>query len=994
MTARLSLLGRALLGTDAGAAPLPADRRGCLLALLATDGGWVDRERLALLFWPESDESSAKAALRQLLVRTRRLSLDPPLEATVDVLRWSIDCDVAEFRQALGDGDAVRAVDLYGGPFLDGFTAHDVGSVDAWIEAERDRLHAAFHGAGMRVAASAMADGRPSAAAELLSRLLALEPLAEDVLAAQVRALYLGGRREAALQTYARFAAELDVELGLEPLESTRALATAVRRGDAVVVPGAPTRAAAASAPRALRASRLVSRDAERHALRSAVTPAAVLAGEPGIGKTALLRELHADAPWCGGVEGLERLPYHPLAELVRARTEAAAGLGAYLEDLARLVPEVAPGLEPAPLDPAAARGRLAEAIARFVAAVGAPLVVDDLQWVDPATLETLGYLVRRGQRVVGAYRAGEAGPELLETLRAWRAAGVLTEVEVGPIPAVGIQALIADLMGRDEGPPTFARHLHGRSGGNPLFALETLESLFEAGVLRADDQGWHTDVDDVTRDYSELDVPRAVSQVIARRLAHLDDRTLRVLEALAVAQDDAQPQLLARATGLSVGAVADALDEAAATGFLDDGGEGPRHRAGTFRHDLLRQCVDERLPPARRRLLHGLLAEALEGAGSTDPGRLAEHWWRAGQPSRARAAWLAQAAMLRARGLQADAIVALDAARTRLPAGADRDALQVVRALATLESGRPDEAEGHLDEVADAPSSAERPLDLRLKALLARVAVHFHRGKVADAQALLDEARGWAERVDDADLAFEYVLQRARAAKEAMRFDEAIALMEPAVARLRERRADLRLVQFMSSLATLYDDTDRAEQAMPLHREALGLAKALGTRYFQVEASINLLFCTAALGRYDEAADWAEEALTLGDYDNVPVLRTNLAANYFEAGRYADALGHYALLSDLDAQPHLQVIALARCAECCSLLERPDEVGGLLDRALERLPRTDVAVAQGAAAIALLRFGDDAQVRRLYAQLPDLESARLPPHQRERYEAALAARA
>ena len=73
MALRLTLLGGALLGDPradgAAAAPLPADRRGLLLVLLAAEGGWVDRERLATLFWPESDESAAKAALRQLLVR-------------------------------------------------------------------------------------------------------------------------------------------------------------------------------------------------------------------------------------------------------------------------------------------------------------------------------------------------------------------------------------------------------------------------------------------------------------------------------------------------------------------------------------------------------------------------------------------------------------------------------------------------------------------------------------------------------------------------------------------------------------------------------------------------------------------------------------------------------------------------------------------------------------------------------------------------------------
>ena len=77
MTARLLLFGSAVLGDRVQGRPLPVDRRGCLLAYLASDGDWVDRDRLALLFWPESGEDRAKRNLRQLLLRTKRLELKP-----------------------------------------------------------------------------------------------------------------------------------------------------------------------------------------------------------------------------------------------------------------------------------------------------------------------------------------------------------------------------------------------------------------------------------------------------------------------------------------------------------------------------------------------------------------------------------------------------------------------------------------------------------------------------------------------------------------------------------------------------------------------------------------------------------------------------------------------------------------------------------------------------------------------------------------------------
>lgn len=995
----LTLLGGARLGDGE---PLPSDRRGLLLALLAAEATWVDRDRLALLFWPDADESAAKGALRQLLARARRLGLEPPLEATADGLRWRVDSDLARFRRALADGDPSAAVEAYGGPFLAGLTVHDVGGVDAWLDAERAALHGAFHAAAMQVAEAAVATGRYADAAGLLARLEAYDPLAEDVVGALVRALYLGGRRDAALQTFDRFASRLADELGLEPLARTRSLAEAVRTGDAVEVPTA--RVALVEAPQRLAPSRLVGRGPERARLLAADTAAVVVAGEPGIGKTALLREAFPEALWAGGAEGLEALPYHPLVALVRERPHLVDGLGAYREDLARLAPEVAPEVAPGPLDPGVARGRLAEALARFVVAAGVPLGVDDLQWADAATLEVLGYLLRRGVRVVAAYRSGEAPAALREALAAWRATGALTELALGPLPAEAVQALIGDLMGRDEGPPVFAAALHRRSGGNPLFLLETLRSLFESRVLRADGAGWHTDLDEVTRDYSELPLPARVGEVIARRVARLDEAAVRVLEALALARFDLDEALLARVTGLSATAVADALDGAIAAGFLVDGAATGREsqRPAAFRHDLLREALEERLPTARRRLLHGRLAAAIEAgragrAGdrgprdASDAGRLAEHWWLAGEPARARDAWLEQAARLRAGGLQGDALLVLAGARARLGEGTDAAWLRAEEAVAALEAGAPERAALLLEGLDDGPMAS----DLRLKVVLARVGLAFHRGRVAEARALLDAAAPWAQAVEHDELALAYVLQRARAAKEEQRHAEAIALMEPAVERLRTRRPDLRRVQFVSSLAALYDDTGRAEAALPLHRECLELARALGSRYYQVEVSINLLFCTADLGRYDEATAWAEEALTLGDYDNVPVLRTNLAANYFQAGRFAEAARHYAVLADHERQPHLQVIALARSAECAERLGRTADVAPLLDRALACLPRTDYAVAHGAAAIAVLRLGDGGQVARLRSQVPDLDDpGRFPPHQRARLATALADRA
>src|SRR5690606_981614 len=157
------------------------------------------------------------------------------------------------------------------------------------------------------------------------------------------------------------------------------------------------------------------------------------------------------------------------------------------------------------------AKGRLAEALARFVAATGTPLVVDDLQWADPATLETITYLTGRGIGVVGAYRSAEVSTGLRQLLAGYAGRSELTELVLAELGEAEVRDLLGDLMGRESGPPTFASWLWQRSSGNPMFVLESLKALFESGALWAEGDQWRTDVDDLTQDYTELDVPPVV---------------------------------------------------------------------------------------------------------------------------------------------------------------------------------------------------------------------------------------------------------------------------------------------------------------------------------------------------------------------------------------------------------------------------------------------------------------------------------------------------
>ncbi len=981
MQPRLSLLGGAVIGDRASGAPLPLDLRGALLAYLAYGGGWVDRDRLVVLFWPDTSEGSAKRNLRQLLHRTKRLDLGVPLEVTDRALRWHVATDVSDFRRHVAEGDSAAAVEVYRGPLLHGLAPEGSRGFDAWLESERALLHSAFHAASLSEAARATSEGRYDAAAGLLARLHAEDPLAEDVVEASMRALYLNGRRDAALGLYQRFATELASELGLEPLTSTRELLRQIV-ADAPLDVEQPRAAPATRGLRELAPTKLVGRDVERAALLAAATPVVMLEGEPGIGKSALLAELYAQGLRTGAREGLERMPYHPLVALLRSRPELVEPVGDYTLDLARLVPELAPGAVPPPADPDTAKLRVAEALALVAGASGRLIAVDDLQWADEATLACLVYLSGRGIRVVGAYRPEEVSPPLRAALAGWRSRGELTRVRLEPIAESGAAVLMADLMNVAEGPALFSRRLWERTGGNPLFMLETLRALFDAGVLRTDDSGWHTSIDDITVDYSELDLPPRVTEVIGRRLDRLDPAAVRVLEVLALAPVAVAPSLVAKITGLSLPATLQALDGAEAAGFVT---------AGRFRHDLLREATSARLSPTRAKVSRTLLAGALadERGEDADPGVLAELWWQAGEHTEARHWWLAQVFALRSRGLHLAALEVLAGAIERLPEGEDARRLKLAVAETTLEGGWFERVPELLDAVK--PEADDSP-ELHARLALARGTRALSSGSYLDAEAAVASQRHWFTLSDDDELRLDLIMFDARIATHKGELDAAIALIEPAVAELRRRRATAKSVTFVSGLAALYDNLRRHDEALPLHHEAIALARSLGSRYLAAEVSINLLYCLADLGRYDEAIEYGEEALASTTFDNEPVVRTNLAAAYRQSGRFAEAARHYNHLAE-SAQPHLRVIALARWAESVARLGDAAEAVRLIDSLLEAVPGTDFLVALGVTAIVVHRFGTDTQLATFERLVPSLDPEQVPGYLRGELDGAVAER-
>jgi tetratricopeptide (TPR) repeat protein len=616
---------------------------------------------------------------------------------------------------------------------------------------------------------------------------------------------------------------------------------------------------------------------------------------------------------------------------------------------------------------------RLLEALARFLegaAAEGGALIFDDLQWCDEPSLSVLAHLLqRRRVRVFAAYRPLEATTTLQAMLDGLRRAGLLELIRLDPLDLAGVERLMASLTGRERGPPVFSRWLWQRAGGNPMFTLETLRALFEGGVLSADEGGWSSAIDDLTQDYSELEVPAAVSQVIERRVARLSEGTVRVLRAAAVAGPEIDSALLIRVAGLSAAAVLTALSEAEEGGLL----LGER-----FAHDLVRQSVYASLGTALRYALHAGVAEHLPP--STDPSIRAEHWLAARQLPAAVEAWLEAVEAMRAKGL-------FDAAVLLLQRGIDRcdDPLLRQRLEARLidvlqQSGRNAEA---LVRSAALLESSDRP-ELRASAYNARALVQLRQGQVEAAAESVAAGQNAFRQVGAGPESASFVMTRAILHHAQGDYDATIALLEPLATDLRLAPSTDDFGTVLTSLAAAYDMRGEHLKALPLHWEALGFVKVQGYRYFQVDAALNLLYCLMDLGRADEGLSEGEAALELGHFENSPTLRSNLATAYFELDRYDDARRHYRQVVESSEHDFLLAIAWARLAETEHRLGQKAAVPAAVEQAIVAAEGTDFQLARARVLIAALERGTAEQAARVRPWLTEIDLAGLPEYVRD----------
>lgn len=666
---RLTLAGRVGLEVDGAAvASGGLGRPGRLaLAYLATERRRpVPRDELADVVWGEELPESWEQMLRGLALKVRRaldaagldgaatlvsaagaFHLRLPPEVSVDVEEAA--ASLAAARAALEAGEPERAEAAAAAAAVVAARQFAPGAAGTWVERRQAELRELHLGALEALAHAALARADWHTAVAAAEEALALEPYRESAYALLMAAHAGAGSRGEALAAYERCRRVLAEELGVSPSPATEAAYLRLL-GDEEA-PAASGTAAPLTLPPALAASPgafLVGREAEAEALAAAFKRAMVegrqavlVGGEPGVGKTTLVsqaaRAAHAEGARVvyGRCDEDLGVPFQPFAQalthyvLAAPLAELTGHVAAHGGEALRLVPALGrrlPGTPlPPPVDPDTARWRLFEAVAGLLgaAAAAAPVVVvlDDLHWAAPATLQLLRHVLTSttDERllVLGTYRRSEAGADLSATLADLRRLPGVQRLALEGLDRAGVEAFVA--AARDPAPDelaSLAQALWSHTAGNPFFVGELLRHLHETHATFRREGPWRYYAGD-----AGLDVPAGVVEVVERRLGRLSPAANRVLTTAAVVGADFVLDVVEGALDEADADVAlDSLEQATAAQLVvEDALAG----AYGFAHALVRDALYANLGAARRARLHRRVGEAIESLPGEDAQRL-----------------------------------------------------------------------------------------------------------------------------------------------------------------------------------------------------------------------------------------------------------------------------------------------------------------------------------------------------------------------------------
>ncbi|MEW6494935.1 MAG: BTAD domain-containing putative transcriptional regulator, partial [Cyanobacteriota bacterium] len=635
-TLQIRLLGEFCLSYDRQPiASINADRLQSLLAYLLLHRHAPQlRQQLAVQLWTDVTESESRANLRRRLHDLRRLLPDAEqfLVVSQKTIQWQphapFTLDVAEFEEAIaqaesakqaGNLDKVRqywekAIALYTGELLP-------SCYGEWIVPKREKLQQqVMQGLAELVSLlAAQADYRAGIA--YAQQLLQMDSLCESAYCSLMRLHAQEGDRARALQVYHQCMTVLREELGVDPSPTTCKLyqellmmeesgaseeleldSHRTKHQDdldaSILLKGttSPT-TSESSLP-------LVGRKQEWITIRQWLNldgnrPASkllLLCGEPGIGKTRLLEEIaqvvrqaQGCVLWARGFEAEMLRPYGVWIDALRG-----------IANESQLPPELEALLFSTVIskDSIADRSRLFDAVVKLIAQLAVDkspvlLVLDDIQWLDEASVALLHYVTRLLQNSSILIACATRRRELTENSPVYKfvqAVGRENRIESLQLEPLSCQDTAKLAQAADSDITLDGERIFADSGGNPLFTLEVVRAL----------------------SHPQTSYSSNLETLIQGRLHQLQDGARELIPWAAALGRSFNPTILAQVSASSLTQLLTTIEQLEHHGIIRPSTAVPGEMGYDFAHDIVRQVAYQQISPPRRQLIHLHIAQAL----------------------------------------------------------------------------------------------------------------------------------------------------------------------------------------------------------------------------------------------------------------------------------------------------------------------------------------------------------------------------------------------
>lgn len=637
----------------------------------------VSRDSLITLFWSESPENQARYNLRHALWNIRKLFKTPhieidPLDATRTTcqinpqLEVTGDCQL--FLDLVKDSSLEkrvkslsRAVSLYSGSFLEGFTLRNLPLWEEWLFHRREELRNKFLEAAVELGNIYLSSCEPVKALEPFMKALSTAPDLEPAHEGIIRAFADQGKTSAAMRQYATYVDVMEKNYDAPPRRELADLVESLRSGNydetpatidtddsleiaELVAKDPPTDVSVESHsggsfsfPTLKKAVEFVGRESEMMMFKQIIGDvsngngqALIISGEMGIGKTRLFHQFLKLVPQSfaiGKGESQEIASSQPFSELFQIarmfgqNPQLPGKLKSELDSL--LIEYENVNINSEKFSESVFLDKLLQCVINLAKNSPIALAIDDLHWAGDAVLNFFSMLAAEVKNLplllVGIFRTFEFQSEdaIASSLISIARTGRLWRIELNNLTSEETKLLISlksgpmsEILSDDD-----LDRLYRFSGGIPLYALEIAHFL-EEGKIEILESPVLDNQPDFELAVGDFIVPPLMRNIISLRLSRLPDNRVELLRVTSLILNYFSFDLIYHLFSIDSGELEDILIDLEHRNFLHHQDSGSQ-LIFMYNHQMVKQAIRDTIPQLERRRLYKKINQALDQTDS-----------------------------------------------------------------------------------------------------------------------------------------------------------------------------------------------------------------------------------------------------------------------------------------------------------------------------------------------------------------------------------------